>query len=302
MTLAKRSDTINGVPAVVRQTMQYLREKGISEGIFRKSGIMTEIEEFKQANNQGTIVQLNKATDEHVVSGLMKLFFRELPIPLIPFSHYQAVIDMTEQPNQSEDQLVSALRSLLASLPKPHLDLLASLCKFLNEMAEHKDITMMDYSNLAIVFASNILRSPTETLEATLKYGSVNKLVDFIITNADELFDNQLNSGPSSAQTKGKDDATWLSDLRRHIKIVKQQQEREEQRQREKDEATGSDTVTATGSIASPLKISNPLIFDADFAERERKHKRAISTGSKINSKQRKSVKKEKIIKPKYNS
>ena len=52
------------------------------EGIFRLSGSSTHIKELREAFDRGEEVDLTLVKDEHVVTGLLKLYFRELPEPL----------------------------------------------------------------------------------------------------------------------------------------------------------------------------------------------------------------------------
>ena len=50
------------------------------------SGSAQAIKAYRQAIDDGEEVTLNKAASIHTVCGLLKLYIRELPDPLIPFS------------------------------------------------------------------------------------------------------------------------------------------------------------------------------------------------------------------------
>jgi len=112
--LAKRADSVDGVPSFVRACIEYLKhDKAIrSVGLFRESGRALLINNVREAINDGQcmwlLLRVNAAimTDEfvlpgahaafedllhdhdditiHSVAGLLKRFFRDLAVPLIP--------------------------------------------------------------------------------------------------------------------------------------------------------------------------------------------------------------------------
>jgi len=75
------------------------------------------------------------------------------------------------------EAVIQKLQTHLQSLPGPNYLLLIYLLKFLNELAEHVEITKMDFKNLALVFSSNIIRPIKESVNTTLKFDSVNNLI-----------------------------------------------------------------------------------------------------------------------------
>lgn len=56
------------------------------EGIYRVSGLQSNIHAMKDSLNLSPSSAISESNDVHVVTGTLKLFLRELPIPLIPFS------------------------------------------------------------------------------------------------------------------------------------------------------------------------------------------------------------------------
>ncbi len=81
----------NGVPSVVSQCIDFLEKipGGLDlEGIFRVTGTQTEIEEFKDEFDTTGKCDLSRCRDVHAVAGLLKLYLRELPEPLLTFDRY----------------------------------------------------------------------------------------------------------------------------------------------------------------------------------------------------------------------
>lgn len=63
------------------------------EGIFRVPAGTSEMEVIRDMFDMGESVDLYTATkDPHVVAGVFKSFFRDLPNPLIPFAYYDELV------------------------------------------------------------------------------------------------------------------------------------------------------------------------------------------------------------------
>ena len=62
------------------------------EGIFRLSGSAVLIQEYKQKFDNGDDVSFENESDPHAVAGLFKLYFRELPAPVMTWEHYDDFI------------------------------------------------------------------------------------------------------------------------------------------------------------------------------------------------------------------
>ena len=81
------------IPSFVEEMIKRLEEGALeTSGIFRISGSKNAINQVKNQVNRGITVEL-AFLDDHVVSSLLKQFFRFLPDPVIPFSLYQTFLD-----------------------------------------------------------------------------------------------------------------------------------------------------------------------------------------------------------------
>jgi hypothetical protein len=61
------------------------------EGIFRKSGGMISVQKYRDLYDNGEDPDLSECVDPHTVSGLLKLYLRSLPEPLITYDLYGTV-------------------------------------------------------------------------------------------------------------------------------------------------------------------------------------------------------------------
>jgi hypothetical protein len=96
--LGRRVSRRHAIPPIITKTVVYLDQNGLEvEGIFRLSGSANKIESYKDEFDLGLDVDLSTCEDPHVVSGLLKLYLREMPEPLLTFAAYeqftQAVAD-----------------------------------------------------------------------------------------------------------------------------------------------------------------------------------------------------------------
>ena len=110
----------------------------------------------------------------HDLCGVFKLFFRELPEPLFPFSTYEPVVKLATKftVDNNLDNFFGELNRILSTLPKENLSLLLFLFKYLAALEAHVQQNKMTRANLSIVFAPNLLRPVTETIDYHLQLGS----------------------------------------------------------------------------------------------------------------------------------
>nr|XP_020467023.1 active breakpoint cluster region-related protein-like [Monopterus albus] len=149
------------VPHVVRCCVEEVERRGMDEvGIYRVSGTSSEISKLKAAFNSNlreAVTRLRSA-EVNTVSGLLKLYFRELPEPLIPTELFQSltrVLDIKDL-----DSRLSSMLSLLHSCPDANHHTFLYLMHHLQRISERENINKMSLMNLATVFGPSLLRPP----------------------------------------------------------------------------------------------------------------------------------------------
>jgi len=216
LKLTKRNhDTTDGIPNIVIITTQWIKDHCTDvEGIFRKSGALNQVEELKARIDQGLVTHIESDEDENLVANIIKLFFREMPVPLIPYTHYPKYMEIGSKLAESQIQPQEVLPLLypnLINLPKPHLKLLIYLLQFLSDMSQYAETTKMDASNLALVFASNIIKSETESIDTSLKFNHVNNLFKLMIEQVNEIIGMLPKDNDRS-------DSDWLQDVLKYTR------------------------------------------------------------------------------------
>ncbi|KAG2385701.1 hypothetical protein C9374_003516 [Naegleria lovaniensis] len=150
------SDTL---PEFIIQAMDFLLKHAKDiEGLFRISGHAGDVSKLKSKLNAGEAIELSEIENIHNVASLVKMYFRELPNPLISFECYDMFMIADSIPDDCSR--LECLKKLLVYLPPTNQIILQQLCLFLSELAKNSEKNRMNIENLAIVFSPNILRAP----------------------------------------------------------------------------------------------------------------------------------------------
>ena len=148
------------VPRLVEQCIAYLTKAGFEEdGIFRQSGDKTQIDQVVADFDRGLPLPLEGVQDVHVVTSLLKLFFRMAPQPLFTVESHGALLAALTSPEAAR---VATFVDLLKGLPGPCLATVAALFPLLRAVADRSDVNRMSPNNLGIVFGPTLLRSQAE--------------------------------------------------------------------------------------------------------------------------------------------
>ncbi|XP_034712487.1 active breakpoint cluster region-related protein isoform X4 [Etheostoma cragini] len=149
------------VPHVVRCCVDEVERRGMGEvGIYRISGTTSDIAMLKTAFNSNLREAVSKlrSAEVNAVAGVLKLYFRELPEPLIPTKMFQSLARMLDI-QDINSRLVSML-SLLHSCPDPNRHTFLYLMHHLQRVSEKQDVNRMSLQNLATVFGPSLIRPP----------------------------------------------------------------------------------------------------------------------------------------------
>ncbi|XP_071994471.1 active breakpoint cluster region-related protein isoform X1 [Engystomops pustulosus] len=150
------------VPYIVRQCIEEVEKRGIEEvGIYRISGVATDIQALKAAfdANSKDILMMLSDMDINAIAGTLKLYFRELPEPLLTDKLYLAFMEGIALSDPAARE--NCMMHLLRSLPDPNLMTFLFLLQHLKRVAEKEPLNKMSLHNLATVFGPTLLR-PSE--------------------------------------------------------------------------------------------------------------------------------------------
>ncbi|XP_039986032.1 rho GTPase-activating protein 32 isoform X2 [Xiphias gladius] len=189
------------VPQVVKSCAEFIERHGVVDGIYRLSGISSNIQKLRHEFDSEQIPDLSRDVfrqDIHSVGSLCKLYFRELPNPLLTYQLYDRFSEAVSAATD-EERLVK-IHNVIQQLPPPHYRTLEFLMRHLSHLATFSSITSMHTKNLAIVWAPNLLRSrqiESACFSGTAAFMEVriqSVVVEFILNNTEALFSPKLNA------------------------------------------------------------------------------------------------------------
>ncbi|XP_028634019.1 rho GTPase-activating protein 12 isoform X2 [Grammomys surdaster] len=187
--LANLCQRENGtVPKFVKLCIEHVEEHGLDvDGIYRVSGNLAVIQKLRFAVNHDEKLDLNdsKWEDIHVITGALKMFFRELPEPLFTFNHFN---DFVNAIKQEPRQRVTAVKDLIRQLPKPNQDTMQILFRHLKRVIEHGEKNRMTYQSIAIVFGPTLLKPERETGNIAVHTVYQNQIVELILLELSTVF------------------------------------------------------------------------------------------------------------------
>ncbi|XP_045442118.1 rho GTPase-activating protein 12 isoform X12 [Pipistrellus kuhlii] len=176
------------VPKFVKLCIEHVEEYGLDvDGIYRVSGNLAVIQKLRFAVNHDEKLNLNdsKWEDIHVITGALKMFFRELPEPLFTFNHFN---DFVNAIKQEPRQRVTAVKDLIKQLPKPNQDTMQLLFRHLKRVIENGEKNRMTYQSIAIVFGPTLLKPEKETGNIAIHTVYQNQIVELILLEINSIF------------------------------------------------------------------------------------------------------------------
>lgn len=192
------------VPILVQKCVEFIKEHGLNEeGIFRLPGQDNAVKQFRDAFDAGERPSFPSDTDVHTVASLLKLYLRELPEPVVPWTQYQDFLDCTNLlfPGNMENWV--KLERQIALLPKVNYNLLSYVCRFLFEVQLNSKVNKMNVENLATVMGINLLKpqieDPITVMKATPQ---IQKLMTVLIRQHETLFPVSKDELPSPPSNK----------------------------------------------------------------------------------------------------
>ncbi|XP_069003090.1 rho GTPase-activating protein 15 isoform X1 [Embiotoca jacksoni] len=197
----------SSVPRFVRLCTEAVERRGLdTDGIYRVSGNLAVIQKLRYLVNHeravttdgrymfpAEFVQEEKLNldeseweDIHVISGALKLFFRELPEPLVPYGFFTDIVETVKMSNYMDK--VDRLKCLILNMPPPNHDTLQFMCRHLKRVLEHTDTNRMTTQNIGIVFGPTLMRPERDNGNMAVNMIYQNQAVELILTESDHIF------------------------------------------------------------------------------------------------------------------
>ncbi|KAJ2467380.1 Rho GTPase-activating protein [Coemansia sp. RSA 2337] len=205
------------VPLIIVKCADAVEAFGLqNEGIYRQSGQSSQVNKLRNEFDLDAEVvdlQVNSyISDINNVTGVLKMYLRELPGGLIPVAQhgvmlsYFPVEDLEPGVAASADaaatmhhydrdqdlglaQKISGMANAIRSMPPPNRNTLAYLLAHLDKVQAFQEFNMMNSENLSIVFGPTILPAGNNPANAAVDIRRSAKVVRFILDNRRAIFD-----------------------------------------------------------------------------------------------------------------
>lgn len=199
------------IPRIVKDCLDYLGAHGSqTEGLLRVSGSAKGMEEAKLKWDNAEMTPFDQMTSVHDVAGLLKLYFRQLPDPLMESALYDRVRQVFIGNTTDDDETKAVkVRKIINTLPHGNYACLERLIAFGHKLQKNEQSTKMNATNVAICITPSIL-APPPTMEDTqnpqdmMRYvqekSQISHAVAFMITHYSQIF---TRDSPYDPELKG---------------------------------------------------------------------------------------------------
>ncbi|XP_029479053.1 rho GTPase-activating protein 12-like isoform X4 [Oncorhynchus nerka] len=177
------------VPSFLTMCIDHMENNALNvDGLYRVSGNLAVIQKLRFAVNHDEKVDLEEGQweDIHVITGALKMFFRELPEPLFTYNLFHDFVNAIKIPDYM--QRVQSIKELVKQLPKPNQDTMQALFKHLRKVIDHGEENRMTTQSVAIVFGPTLLRPETETWNMAVHMVYQNQIVELILLEYEGIF------------------------------------------------------------------------------------------------------------------
>lgn len=196
---------VDNIPKPVYFTAKALQDWVAIEGLFRVSGIFSEMNRMKETFEKGDTPDFATVDSRHSIAGLLELWFRELPEPITTHALYDEFMHCIGD-DIPEEQGVQNIHQSVAKLPTANKVVLAFFLRFMNIIASHEDENKMGSKNLGTVFGSILIGSAVLCFSLGLKntLQRQNTIIQLMIDHVDTLFPEYPFSDFFGTMVRGK--------------------------------------------------------------------------------------------------
>lgn len=166
--IMKRMNETGPIPHVIHQMIKEIKKRGIQEeGIFRIAANKNDMNNIKKRIDAGKPVDFTQFPDIHLISGLLKDYFRSLPEPVTTYDLFHEFMKVLEL---WEEKKVPFIKSLIGKLPIHNQMLLKKILKLLYVVSQYEEQNRMGVKNISIVWGSNLFRPETKNRFQILQF------------------------------------------------------------------------------------------------------------------------------------
>ncbi|XP_053524199.1 rho GTPase-activating protein 29 isoform X2 [Artibeus jamaicensis] len=210
---------LDGIPCILKICVSEIENRALClQGIYRVSGNKIKSEKLCQALENGMHLVDISEFSSHDICDVLKFYLRQLPEPFILFRLYKEFIDLAKEIQHANEEqetkkdgledkkwpstsieinrILLKSKDLLRQLPESNFNSLHYLIMHLKRVVDHSDENKMNSKNLGVIFGPSLIRPRPTTAPVTIssltEYSNQARLVEFLITYSQKIFDGSL--------------------------------------------------------------------------------------------------------------
>ncbi|KAM4871323.1 rho GTPase-activating protein 29 isoform 2-T3 [Thomomys bottae] len=218
----------DGIPFILKICASEVENRALClQGIYRVCGNKIKTEKLCQALENGMHLVDISEFSSHDICDVLKLYLRQLPEPFILFRLYKEFIDLAKEiqhvneeqeskKDSAEDKkypnmcieinrILLKSKDLLRQLPASNFNSLHYLIVHLKRVVDHSEENKMNSKNLGVIFGPSLIRPRPTTAPVTIsslaEYSHQARLVEFLITYSQKIFDGSLQPQDATSGT-----------------------------------------------------------------------------------------------------
>lgn len=178
-------------PLIVRKCIQFIEERALDhQGIYRISAKHTAIQNLAHAlEKDEERFQFRPEADEPAtVAGVLKLYLRQLPEPVMPIPWEERIRHTQERDEQIQTGFAN-LKGRIRRLPQINQETLKLIVGHLAKVAAHSEKNKMNANNLSIVFGPLLLSQADHETTSIAAAMEEDRVTEDLILYAADIFD-----------------------------------------------------------------------------------------------------------------
>ncbi|KAI8375018.1 Rho GTPase activation protein [Choanephora cucurbitarum] len=188
------------VPDILKQCATVVEKYALSSvGIYRLSGTSSKIQrlKYKFENGDPNPISEEDLSDINNVTGVLKLWFRELPDPLFPSATYHQFLEAAKLTD--DRSRVIGLHTIINELSDAHYATLKYLMCHLHKVQSYQRFNKMGAANLATIFGLTLMSNESGSqmqmaIQDNQRFAESQlqaKVVQTILENYTEIFEEE---------------------------------------------------------------------------------------------------------------
>ncbi|KAI9864030.1 MAG: rho GTPase-activating protein [Trichoglossum hirsutum] len=175
------------IPIEIDRLIYEIEKRGLDiEGIYRLSGSLASIRALRSMYDAGEPINFDddRWADINILTGLLKMWMRELPEPIIQDKELRAFQSAVANKSRPENEIIQAFKIICLRMDRPNYNFLRAFYLHLQKVAKNAPANKMGVNNLALIFGMSFSKVDSSDQGQS----QINSMLRLFIGRADEIF------------------------------------------------------------------------------------------------------------------